>query len=417
MARTDADRAYDKGYEDGKKGGPLDDFTQSLKDTIPIDVPNESSYDGGYRDGVADRFNKESKHYRGGKYQWIDFEKKKKEEAEKKIETKKQKEAIASNTGGGGGGGFSASGGEGSGLLTLAVIIIVVLAILWLIFKLIIPCIILNLAAITLLCSFITRDKGILWRFFSVLAGIYVVVDYNNGWITTSLPKNVPVLVDSIQPMYYANVACSFLAVFFMARHSLNSYFEPADSRHEIKRSIGIALCIGALGVVFFCIQNNITGSNLVEYLKNPEAELLPPSSSDDSDYLTEKAKEYLPKPAPTIPVVANTAQNNAPIADEYLSIPEDENSFPKQDKILGDLKGKDDELYWAFKESDVYDGFKVIKSEVTDNTLIQLIYLKVLRGEPVKRWHLNVEVKYKFKQNDQWQLTAWRIASFPLDP
>lgn len=67
MAKSSSDKAYDAGYKAGKEGGFMDDFVHGNKDIVPL--PNgrhEGSYDGGYSDGVKDRYDSNNNHYQGG---------------------------------------------------------------------------------------------------------------------------------------------------------------------------------------------------------------------------------------------------------------------------------------------------------------------------------------------------------------
>ena len=49
------DKAFDKGYEDGKNGNLLHDFVQNVKSVIPGESKEEDSYDVGYNKGFEDR--------------------------------------------------------------------------------------------------------------------------------------------------------------------------------------------------------------------------------------------------------------------------------------------------------------------------------------------------------------------------
>jgi hypothetical protein len=55
--KTDADEAYDEGYEKGKNSDAMDSFVHRIKDVIPIRADNEDSYDAGFEDGRDNKYN------------------------------------------------------------------------------------------------------------------------------------------------------------------------------------------------------------------------------------------------------------------------------------------------------------------------------------------------------------------------
>ncbi len=68
MSKSRSDQDYDRGYNEGKKAGMMDRFTHGIKDIVPGPKrPGESSYDGGYTDGVKDQYDDNDSHYQGGR--------------------------------------------------------------------------------------------------------------------------------------------------------------------------------------------------------------------------------------------------------------------------------------------------------------------------------------------------------------
>lgn len=58
-------RAYDDGYNDGKKSDGFDQFAHSLTESIPLSDTNDS-YNAGYSDGVDDKGSSSNSNYSGG---------------------------------------------------------------------------------------------------------------------------------------------------------------------------------------------------------------------------------------------------------------------------------------------------------------------------------------------------------------
>ncbi|MCL4537513.1 MAG: hypothetical protein M1610_07980 [Nitrospirae bacterium] len=54
MAKDKYQEAYEKGKEDAKKAGPLDEFTHALSKSLPA-TKTEKSYDAGWKDGIEEK--------------------------------------------------------------------------------------------------------------------------------------------------------------------------------------------------------------------------------------------------------------------------------------------------------------------------------------------------------------------------
>ncbi|MEA3188987.1 MAG: hypothetical protein QOD99_2817 [Chthoniobacter sp.] len=55
--QKDHEEAYDRGFQDGKRGRMLDDFAQDVKNIIPGPNPTTAqSYDAGYAEGAKHRY-------------------------------------------------------------------------------------------------------------------------------------------------------------------------------------------------------------------------------------------------------------------------------------------------------------------------------------------------------------------------
>src|SRR6266542_2962388 len=84
------------------------------------------------------------------------------------------------------------SGTEFIGKLIGALIVIV--AIVWFVFAVAIPLLVIDIAAITLIAALVRKDLSKWLLPLSLVGAVLVVADYNRGWFTKSLATNVPFL-------------------------------------------------------------------------------------------------------------------------------------------------------------------------------------------------------------------------------
>jgi len=113
-----------------------------------------------------------------------------------------------------------------AGFLLLAVLVyilfyvIVTLLILWFVFGVAIPLIIINAAIISLIFGLTIKqsseDSSQFLLFLSILGAIYIVVDYNADLLTKVLVSNVSDLDDLIPIFLYVNIIAGLIAAYFL---------------------------------------------------------------------------------------------------------------------------------------------------------------------------------------------------------
>ncbi|MBK8682410.1 MAG: hypothetical protein WAU21_10210 [Chitinophagales bacterium] len=104
--------------------------------------------------------------------------------------------------------------------------ILILALIIWLIFKVMLPLILINSTIILLILSLTFKRYKTPTLFVSLLSLIYLFFDYNNGWLTQTLVNNVKFLHDFIPLIFYVNVIAGMLSVYFLIKY----YFEHSDS-------------------------------------------------------------------------------------------------------------------------------------------------------------------------------------------
>ncbi|MBK8487835.1 MAG: hypothetical protein IPL48_08615 [Bacteroidetes bacterium] len=104
--------------------------------------------------------------------------------------------------------------------------ILILALIIWLIFKVMLPLILINSTIILLILSLTFKRYKTQTLLVSLLSLIYLFFDYNNGWLTQTLVNNVKFLHDFIPLIFYVNVIAGMLSVYFLIKY----YFEHSDS-------------------------------------------------------------------------------------------------------------------------------------------------------------------------------------------
>ena len=133
----------------------------------------------------------------------------------------------------------------------MAAYLFVAAAVIWLIFAVAIPLILINTASIALITG-LSRSK---WKtfFFSLSAfgAVLMVADYNLGWFTTALVSNISFLEQFIPFLFYLNVSAGLIAAYFLIRNYLDSTNPPEEEQGEFSKrnmiAMGSLVFVGAL--------------------------------------------------------------------------------------------------------------------------------------------------------------------------
>jgi hypothetical protein len=148
------------------------------------------------------------------------------------------------------------------GYLVLAKIIgalVIVAVVVWFVFAVFIPLVILNCALIALVTGLIKKQ----WRKWllpvSAVGAVYVVIDYNNSWLSGFLPGQVHFFIYAIPFFYYVNVAAGLVALYFVVRNFLNAKYPDETQAHEFsKRNLIVAGSLLLIGGATFGIQKYV---------------------------------------------------------------------------------------------------------------------------------------------------------------
>lgn len=149
----------------------------------------------------------------------------------------------------------SESSGTGCGVLfaILAGGAILVIAILWFVFALAIPLLVIDIAALALIASLIRKPLSKFLLPVSIAGAVLAVADYNQGWFTKALAANVPFLAGMIPVLFYINVLAGLIAAYLLIRALMDKRNPPPEDAGEFTKrnliTMGCLVLVGALAV------------------------------------------------------------------------------------------------------------------------------------------------------------------------
>lgn len=138
-------------------------------------------------------------------------------------------------------------------LIKFAIILGIIAIIVWLIFAVAIPLVIINISTIALIIG-LSYKKWNRYIFpISLLGTIYIVADFNIGWLTVILVQNASFFENLIPIFFYLNIIAGLVAAYFFIRNLLNNKIEPIKGKIEFSKQnlkiIGTLFSIGFLTV------------------------------------------------------------------------------------------------------------------------------------------------------------------------
>lgn len=285
------DEAYDEGYKDGKDDDGVQNFAQSLTKGYRMPFSDEKineSYNLGYEDGVSDYYDEKNSNYRGKNRDiknYKGYKQREKEEAEYQKRIQRQKEAEEAEYQQQSSYQTSSNEGDNSCLVLIGFLIIVA-AVLWFVFAVAIPLVLINIATISLIAGLARKDWSKYLFPLSILGGIGIVFDYNYGWATEALVTNVPFFQEFIPAFFYFNIVTGLIAAYFLTRNLLNDKYGISE-REFSKRNLIIMGCLVITGGLtiglqkYFDLQSpNPIRSNTVSVLEDGLDGTQPNSSS-----------------------------------------------------------------------------------------------------------------------------------------
>ena len=216
------DEAYEQGVHDGQEADFMDQAMNSMTKGFTLDPRLNEIYQRGYQYGITHRPNPG---------------------ASKDLEQRHREREKETNT---------PSVGDSSGTEVIAKIIgvlIVVAAIVWFVFSIAIPLLVINIATLALIASFIRKNLSRLLLPLSIFGAVLGVADYNLGWFTKTLAANVSFLAELIPLLVYVNVVAGSIAAYFSINTVLDKRSpDPAQARELKRRKIILMGCIVLVG-------------------------------------------------------------------------------------------------------------------------------------------------------------------------
>ena len=102
-------------------------------------------------------------------------------------------------------------------IVKIVIYVALIIGAIWLLFNIAIPLVILNAAIICFVYAFFNKEKGSYLILISALATIYLIFDYNIGWLTKTLTTNASFFIKIIPIIFYLNLACGIISIIIFA--------------------------------------------------------------------------------------------------------------------------------------------------------------------------------------------------------
>jgi hypothetical protein len=129
---------------------------------------------------------------------------------------------------------YRSSSGEGNWVVWL-IGALIVLAIIYLIFVVVVPFIILNISIIALVGSFIVAKKRRILQWSSLIGFVYLFFDIQAHWLSHHLVKNIEVSNRVIDYVFYGNTIAGLTAAFLVLRDWLRTNYSLTNSSNNTK--------------------------------------------------------------------------------------------------------------------------------------------------------------------------------------
>ena len=127
--------------------------------------------------------------------------------------------------------------------------ILIFVGVLWLIFAVGLPLLIINISGIALILGYkIEKFRKYIFP-LSFFASIFVIFDYYRGWFSKALVSNVPFLSSVMSIFYYLNIITGMLAAFLFINNI--AYKLMPHVAEDIEFSKRDMFILGSLIVVF----------------------------------------------------------------------------------------------------------------------------------------------------------------------
>lgn len=127
---------------------------------------------------------------------------------------------------------------------------------IWLAFAVALPLVIINIATIALIAGFAYKNNKQYLFILSLLGTIFIVADYNKGWLTKTLVNNVNFFTSWIPFFLYLNIVAGLIASYFLIRDFVNERKPPLNTGSEFsKRNLIIMASLLVVGGAIIGLQ------------------------------------------------------------------------------------------------------------------------------------------------------------------
>jgi hypothetical protein len=140
-------------------------------------------------------------------------------------------------------------------------VLLVVVAIVWFVFNVAIPIVVINLALLAFVASAIRKDLSKFLRPLAVVGAVLVLTDYNQGWFTKTLATNVSFLAGLIPAFVYLNLCAGLVCAYLLIRDAMNARSPQGASNGEFTgRNMITMTGLVALGGLTVGLQERFGG-------------------------------------------------------------------------------------------------------------------------------------------------------------
>lgn len=227
MDKDRDDEIYAQGVHDAQQGTSADDVMHSFTKGFTTNPRENEIYNKGYEYGHAHRQER------------VDRERAAARESERADYSPRRE-----------------SSGDGSEIIgKLIAYLIAGFAILWFVFSVAIPVVLMDIALISLILSFSAQRWKLLLLSASILGAAFVVLDYRMGGVTAEFTRSVSFLSGLVGPIVYLNLAAGLTGAYLLLRDMLNRRTPEPESPLAMSRTnllaMGGLLALGTTIVLF----------------------------------------------------------------------------------------------------------------------------------------------------------------------
>lgn len=169
-------------------------------------------------------------------------------------------------------------------------VLVVIAAILWFVFSVAIPLLLINMALLALIAAHVKRNLRQWLLPLSAFGAALVVADYNAGWSTRTLVTNVSFFASAIPVLVYLNLLAGLAALYLIVRDYLNRIkpLDPSEGEFS-RRNLAIMGCLLVVGGVTAGVQEHVrsVASSGVPPSQAASVHLGPPSKASHQSVAT----------------------------------------------------------------------------------------------------------------------------------